>query len=830
MLRNIFKYGALLMVAAFTAACVQETPADPYFSIEGDHVSYTVNYEEVAKADAKVFTVRSNKSWELVAVEEYDWVKAFPAKGEGDGQFRFIIAANNSVEERVAVFNLLVDGEAQTTVFTVTQGARGEFIKADQKSFVLGYEAAALNLKVERNVEIELSPVSDDSGANASWITLAAQQPEAEDSLLINVAQSEQLAPRTAQIAIRMKNDPTIADTLKIFQAGTQELYGLPAVWRFKDRQSEEPYKTDWEVNNRVDASEGLGSFSFVTPDPINNNGNNKFGRTIGGTGDPYVTGVWPGDYWLYEIPAVVPANTLFNISFTGRVSGTGHKFWMLEYLDGEEWKPVGTVLSTEEPGEAIEFTHAMQNANAIVGGSFKVKNAMTALKVRYRCMANWQSSGAGALAARNGGTARMTGDDQAELKIEVLGTNVGDLATVNMSAQHVALEGAEGSEGSFTFKSSEAWVLTTDAKWFEFTPASGAANEETTVTVKALNANDTGALRKANLVLNAGMSVINVEVVQGAAGSILSPFISVVGGSYFSVTPDAATYTAQVQTNVDFVATTTDEWITIQEEVATRALVENKPLTFAVAASTGDKRVGKITLTNEQEGIETVLYVVQDKAPLYCEWLFLADTAPVYAPTFGGMDPGTASNVAGDGGFYVASNIAGNGKITYVQIDKTTLDTAGKSSHYIGSSGHPIITGAWPGDYWLFEATDGEEYPAGTKLHINFITRLSGTGQKYWMLECWDGEAWQPASEYEMKTATVGDETVSYNFEPVTTTKNSIADATWTLVKPCTVMQFRYRCVANFNAKNEVLAAPNGGTCRIAGAVGTSPIFEVVK
>jgi hypothetical protein len=423
-----------------------------------------------------------------------------------------------------------------------------------------------------------------------------------------------------------------------------------------------------------------------------------------------------------------------------------------------------------------------------------------------------------------------MTGDDLAELKIEVLGTNVGDLATVNMSAQHVALEGAEGSEGSFTFKSSEAWVLTTDAKWFEFTPASGAANEETTVTVKALNANDTGALRKANLVLNAGMSVINVEVVQGAAGSILSPFISVVGGSYFSVTPDAATYTAQVQTNVDFVATTTDEWITIQEEVATRALVENKPLTFAVAASTGDKRVGKITLTNEQEGIETVLYVVQDKAPLYCEWLFLADTTPVHAPTFGGMDPGTKSNVAGDGGFYVASNIAGNGKITYVQVDKTTLDTEGKSAHYIGSTGHPIITGAWPGDYWLFVATDGEEYPAGTKLHINFITRLSGTGQKYWMLECWDGETWQPASEYEMKTATVGDETVSYNFEPVTTTKNSIADATWTLVKPCTVMQFRYRCVANFNAKNEVLAAPNGGTCRIAGAEGTSPIFEVVK
>ena len=827
MLRNIFKYGALLMVAAFTAACVQETPADPYFSIEGDHVSYTVNYEEVTKSDAKVFTVRSNKSWEVMAVEEYDWVKAFPAKGEGDGQFRFIIAANNSVQERVAVFNLIVDGEAQTTVFTVTQGARGEFIKADQKSFVLGYEATTLNLKVERNVEIELAPVRDDSNANASWITLAAQQPEAEDSLCINVAQSELLAPRTAEIAIRMKNDPTIADTLKIFQAGTQELYGLPAVWRFKDRQSEEPYKTDWEVNNRVDASEGLGSFSFVTPDPINNNGNNKFARTIGGTGDPFVYGAWPGDYWLYEIPAVVPANTLFGISFTGRVSGTGHKFWMLEYLDGEEWKPVGTVLTTEETGETIEYTHAMQNANAIIGGSFKVKNAMTALKVRYRCMANWQSSGAGALAARNGGTARVTGDDQAELKIEVLGTNVGDLATVNMSAQHVALEGAEGSEGSFTFKSSEAWVLTTDAKWFEFTPASGAANEETTVTVKALTSNDTGALRKANLVLNAGMSVINVEVVQGAAGSILSPFISVVGGNYFEVTPDAGNYTVEVQTNVEFTAVSESDWITIVPAVESKALVEVKPLEIAVAASSGEARTGKVILKNEEEGLETVLYVVQKKAPLYVEWLFTKAnmTDDGYQATFTG-----AFKTAGDNGLYVAANVKGNGKLTFVQIDKTELDVNSKASQSVGSTGHPTAYGVWPGDYWLFEANDGETYPAGTKVNIDYITRTSATGMKWWRVEYLDGGEWKPAFATQEGTTAAG-EKVQYNVMMNADGNTNVhVDCTVTYSAPVSNVQFRMLCLANDQAQgNGALEAPNGGTCRIAGADGTSPIIKVV-
>lgn len=828
MLKNIYKLGILFLAAVGASACVQETPADPYFSIEGDHVSYSVNYEAVEKANAKVFTVRSNKPWELVAAQEYDWLKAFPNKGEDDGQFCFIIKANNSTEAREAIFTLMVGGEAQTTVFTVSQGPRGEFVKADKDNFTLGFTETLLKLKVERNVQIELNTISDDSNANGSWITLADEQPEAEDSLYIKVAESTLLPPRSAKVAIRMVGDEKVADTLAIFQAGTQELYGLPAVWRFNGRQAEEPYKTNWEVNNKVPSDEGLGTFTFVLNEAQADNG--KYKRTIGGTGDPYVTGAWPGDYWLYEVPAVIPANTLLSINFMGRVSATGHKYWMMEYLDGEEWKPVGAVMTSEETGETVEYTNAMQNANAPVGGSFKVKNAMTSLKIRYRCMANWQSDPAkgGALAARNGGTARMTGDDNAELRIEVLGTNVGDLADVTMSAKHVALEGAAESEGTFTFTSTEAWVLTTTDNWYTFSPERGNANEETTVTVKAIDANATGALRKGKLTLNAGMSVIDVEIVQGAAGSILSPFISVEGGNYFDVTPEAGEYTVNIQTNVEFTASTESEWITIAPAVESKALVELKPLTFSVAASTGEARTGKIILKNEEEGVECTLYVVQKKAPLYVEWLFNATTMAEdgYKDTFNDK-----SAAAGDGGQYVLANIAGEGKITYVYVDKTNIPILNSKApaRTVGSTGHPFIYGCWPGDYWLFEATDGEEYPAGTKLNISFITRISSGGQKYWMLECWDGEAWQPAPGYEVKEVELASGKVSYNFEPTDKTSNSKVDVTWTLAKPCTKMMFRYSCAANYILTGAPATGLDNHTNRIAGAVGTSPIFKVV-
>ena len=827
MFKNIYKLGIMLLASVAVAACVQETPADPYFSIEGDHVSYSVNYEKVEKTNAKVFTVRSNKAWELVAAEEYDWLKAFPNKGEGDGQFCFIIDANNSTEGREAIFTLLVDGEVQSTVFTVTQGPRGEYIKASEKSFTLGYEEALLKLKVEKNVAIELATVSDDSDANGSWITLADQQPEAEDSLFIRVAESTLLPPRTAKVAIRMVGDETVADTLTIFQAGTQELYGLPAVWRFLNRKGEQPYEDNWQVHNKVPADEGLGSFSFVIADESNLT--SKFTQVIGATGDPYVTGAWPGDYWLYEVPALIPANTLLSINFVGRVSATGHKYWMLEYLDGEEWKPVGNVLTSEETGSPVEYTNAMQNANAPIGGSFKVKNTMTSLKVRYRCMANWQSDPAkgGALTARNGGTARMTGDDGAELRIEVLGTNVGDLADVTMSAKHVALEGAEGSQGTFTFTSSEAWVLTSNDSWYTFTPERGNANEETTVTVTATEANATGALKKGKLTLNAGMSVVDVEIVQGAAGSILSPFISVVGGNYFEVTPEAANYTVDVQTNVEFTAVSEADWITIVPAAETKALVEVKPLEIAVAASPGEARTGKVILKNEEEGLETVLYVVQKKAPLHVEWLFTKAnmTDDGYQATFTG-----AFKTAGDNGLYVAANVKGNGKLTFVQIDKTELDVNNKVSQSVGSTGHPTANGVWPGDYWLFEANDGETYPAGTKVNIDYITRTSATGMKWWRVEYYDGGEWKPAfatSEGETKAG----EKVQYNVMMNADGNTNVhVDCTVTYSAPVSNVQFRMLCLANDQAQgNGALEAPNGGTCRIAGAVGTSPVIKVV-
>ena len=230
---------------------------------------------------------------------------------------------------------------------------------------------------------------------------------------------------------------------------------------------------------------------------------------------------------------------------------------------------------------------------------------------------------------------------------------------------------------------------------------------------------------------------------------------------------------------------------------------------------------------------------VVKDNGPavvprpdklLYAKWRFTATTMTAYQDFFGGTS-GKPDTAAGNGGLYVPSNVEGNGKIEYYQVDKSEIDVNNKASRIVGSTGHPYVTGAWPGDYWLFSATDNYEYPAGTNLHIKFMTRVSATGQRYWMLEYFDGNDWKPADEYPVSTETESGTSALYNFQEPTS--NVVVECVWTLAAPCREPMFRMRCVANAQANDKgPLANPNGGTCRISdnGDEGedAGPVFEV--
>ena len=223
---------------------------------------------------------------------------------------------------------------------------------------------------------------------------------------------------------------------------------------------------------------------------------------------------------------------------------------------------------------------------------------------------------------------------------------------------------------------------------------------------------------------------------------------------------------------------------------------------------------------------------VARDNNALRAKWRFTTSLLSNYANYFGGTS-GIVDKEEGFGGLYVPSNVEGNGRIEYYQIDKSAYSVSGNPKRMVGATGHPYVTGAWPGDYWLFSASDGHEYSAGTQLHIKYLTRISATGQKYWMLEYFDGEAWKQAKEYEVSTEAETGTSAQYNY--IAKTSNEIVECSWTLAAPCSEPKFRMRCVANWQSNgNGALAKPNGGTSRIADndddGEDAGPVLEVTS
>lgn len=266
-----------------------------------------------------------------------------------------------------------------------------------------------------------------------------------------------------------------------------------------------------------------------------------------------------------------------------------------------------------------------------------------------------------------------------------------------------------------------------------------------------------------------------------------------------------------------------------------TKGQLKWQPIKVYLSGVTSNTRIIiRPTILDDSDGITQKRWyidnikVAKPKFETVAAWHFSAETMSAYADNFG-TTAGTADKTAGDGGMYVNANLSGSGKITYVQIDKTEIDTKGKAVRITGGTGHPYITGGWPGDYWYFEAQADQTYPAGTVANISYLTRASGTGMKYWRMEYLDGETWKPVVPTTSETLSDG-QTFDYNI--VMPTSNVELNYTVALTASTTGLKFRMVTAANAQANGSgALAAPNGGTHRIAAdEVNLGPTISVLK
>lgn len=445
----------------------------------------------------------------------------------------------------------------------------------------------------------------------------------------------------------------------------------VPYPLKFLIRKEGINFKTSFPAEGKIDATQGLGYIEYLPFDLANTDDNKKYKLDVSDN-SPRCTGPWPGDYWLFFGIGSIKAGSEVSIAFEARTSGTGHKFWRLEYLDGEVWKVAGEAKTTNEPGEEIVYTHAMAAdgaTNIPVEAKVKFNKNMENCQFRFICAANWQANGKGKLSTRNGGSARLSvtePDNPAyQPHIEIVkegdGVEIPDTdpvyAEISVSCNLLTFEGSPEAPKKFKVSSDYAYTISTEADWLSLDVESGAAGEEKTVTVTC-SPSKLPNLRQAVVKIVSESSKAEIIVVQSAAGQTLKPLLSIVGGNYAAVLDKAGTTRITVQSNVGVKAVSDASWLTVVP-VPTKSMVDELAFDIAYEANTIEtERVAHIKFSNEEEKLETVLTVTQSGFSWFSDdfsWLLpYADKAKAEDSVGSNNAGGAAPNV------YTEPNAAG--------------------------------------------------------------------------------------------------------------------------------------------------------------------------
>ena len=120
-------------------------------------------------------------------------------------------------------------------------------------------------------------------------------------------------------------------------------------------------------------------------PDPL---AGNNFTNS-GPISSPGVKGIWTGDYLEFVLPVKqFAANTKVKMKFPV-YTRQGPIYWIIEYLDGAEWKSNVKSIVSYASGYTRNATFAMNYGGNVIEDSMTLTNAIESglLRVRLRCV-----------------------------------------------------------------------------------------------------------------------------------------------------------------------------------------------------------------------------------------------------------------------------------------------------------------------------------------------------------------------------------------------------------------------------------------------------------
>ncbi len=419
----------------------------------------------------------------------------------------------------------------------------------------------------------------------------------------------------------------------------------------------------------------------------------------------------------------------------------------------------------------------------------------------------------------------------------------------------------SEGANVSVVVNSDVDYTLvipSIDKTWLSANTTSGTAGKTVFSITAAKNETSLDRYSRITLIDEDNYYLKSFDILQATSYKQEEPVLDVytlsVSPLNLSFTDEGGTQTVTVAGNVNWTATCDNAAFTISPASGEGA----GEITVTAAKNTGDAIDATLTISTDNTNVQTTrsfaVAIHQDAAPVapsnkvLAEWKFNTTEKDALAVHFTENAKDPTANLPGNGGFYIAPNVSGNGMIEYYNgIDKKSINPKNRVKRAIGAYGEPVFYGTWKDDYILFTAESENDLAANTKVHIFFTMRAShAQAMRYWKIEYLDGTEWKVAKATTSKT--VGEETFDYNIElPYNTgaeqvEQNVEIDQTVTLSASAKTVQFRVTCVSTAMADGSGLLESLAGNyvVRLSGEDANastpylkttkSPIIEVIE
>lgn len=170
--------------------------------------------------------------------------------------------------------------------------------------------------------------------------------------------------------------------------------------WTGQDQIGVYRYSNEPGERGYYNANEsGKGKLSYVQIDKTAWPGDNAGLSTLDASngGQPVMCGPMPGDFWQFETTGEYefPEGTQLHIIYTYNPGKYGAKYWMIEYKDGTEFRPVPAFEQKTETlplsSETITYNIAFTTSQKIVDFTVTLENPTKEFVVRQRCCSEYQ-------------------------------------------------------------------------------------------------------------------------------------------------------------------------------------------------------------------------------------------------------------------------------------------------------------------------------------------------------------------------------------------------------------------------------------------------------